>query len=456
MGWRLKENTDSLWVWKGIKSGIEQIQKNCFWNLGKGDKISIWSDYWIPGVKPPIPDPNNNTENINYVKDLINSNKTWDNNILRRCFNADTIIKIQQIPIPVDNRDDKFVWNLTSNGKFTVKSLYNNLNSYETDGRDWNKIWNLQVSPSIKMFVWKLANSILPNSMQVAAILPNINKTCQLCNEHNETMTHMFLECKFVTQVWNHLNFSISYVRGNVIDCHEWMNNWFINTEKDGTAMSWEDLCSTISWHIWKARCNKLLSKKDQNSWKTAKTIVKYINSYLSINSRDYDIIQSMYYDPLIDQNLHITKLTTWHYPCFMRYRINIALSMITDVCDSAIALTLVDDTGTFKEARGESSGWNSKELLELNGAESAFQWETELNGYNIEFQCDSEPTLMLLIGMYAKSRANRFKDSSFFGSQYNKPLNFKATSFILINRQNNALTANLAIYFNKSITLDR
>lgn len=57
---------------------------------------------------------------------------------------------------------------------------------------------------------------------------------------------------------------------------------------------------------------------------------------------------------------------------------------------------------------------------------------------------------------MYAKARANRFKDSSSFGSQYQKPLNFKATSFILMNRQSNALTAKLVVYYNKSITLDR
>ncbi|XP_026380185.1 uncharacterized protein LOC113274976 [Papaver somniferum] len=65
-------------------------------------------------------------------------------------------------------------------------------------------------------------------------------------------------------------------------------------------------------------------------------------------------------------------------------------------------AYILQTSKGYCQEARGESSGWSSKEQLELNGAEMALQCAIELSGYNVEFKSDLEQILQLLIGMYA------------------------------------------------------
>lgn len=115
---------------------------------------------------------------------------------------------------------------------------------------------------------------------------------------------------------------------------------------------------------------------------------------------------------------------------------------MIPEVCNSAIGLTLIDDVGYCREARGESSGWRTREQLELNAAENAFQWATELTGHNIEFQSDSEPTLLKIMEMYAQAKEERFKNSDSFGNSTKTPANFKAMAFNLVSRFDNIMPA--------------
>lgn len=421
------------------------MQTNCFWSLGNGNKINIWNDFWIPNVKPPIAKPNIDTANLNFVSDLITNDKVWDTSQLERCFDNHTVSIIKSIPIPTSNVEDKVVWNLTSNKQFSVKSLYNKLNNSEVSSTDWSKIWKLKASPSIKMFMWKIANSILPTSMRVAAKVPNINTTCKLCNNFNESLSYLFLDCQFASQVRNHLNFQMDYVKNGTITCHDWIDSWFRDKKRDNSFIGWAELCSTINWHIWKARCNKVFENEDQNSWQTANTIVKYLNSSNYIQNVNYNINQSLYYNPLNDPDLKITPINCWHFPGYFRYRISIAISMLPENCDSAIGLTLIDDAGNCKEARGNSSGWNSRELLEQEGVEAAFQWAMELSGHDIEFQSDCGPTLKLLIDLYVKAREERFNNSNQFENQNLQLCNFKALSFNLVNRSDHFLEASIS-----------
>lgn len=230
--------------------------------VGKGDKINIWTDFWIPDKRHPLLKPSTGTYNFNQVCDLITQAKTLDETKLNTCFDRDTIIKIKQIQIPLDNREDTTTWTLNRNGKFTVNSLYNNLNGNSNINTSWNMIWNMKVSPSIKLFTWKMAHSILPNSMRVDAILPYINTTCLLCNEHDESLTHLFLDYNFACQVWNHLNFSMDYVKNDSHTCHDWINSWCTLSERNGIKMGRAELRSTVTWHFWKARCGKVFEKK--------------------------------------------------------------------------------------------------------------------------------------------------------------------------------------------------
>lgn len=165
----------------------------------------------------------------------------------------------------------------------------------------------MKTAPAVKIFIWKAAQSILPNNMRVAAILPEINTNCKFCNERQEALTHLFLYCSYVKQVWMHFNFDMQFIKDGTNNFHDWLSNCFQNANRGGYGIDWQVLCSTIIWHIWKARCDITFKKKRRDSEVTDNNIIKFINSYETVHKSDYDIMHILYYNPLNDETLKIT-----------------------------------------------------------------------------------------------------------------------------------------------------
>lgn len=42
--WTLKENCS--YIWRGIVKAQPVIGKGIKWNVGKGDKVKLWKDWW--------------------------------------------------------------------------------------------------------------------------------------------------------------------------------------------------------------------------------------------------------------------------------------------------------------------------------------------------------------------------------------------------------------------------
>lgn len=116
----------------------------------------------------------------------------------------------------------------------------------------------------------------------------------------------------------------------------------------------------------------------------------------------------------------------------------------------AGVGLTLCDHTCTVIEARGLYVDCITRDYLEKVGANAAFQWETQWNGHRISFASDSEPTLLLLIGMYAKVRQKRYKISEYFGNNTKFDINFIARDFTLVRTKNVIWDTNLASFCNK------
>lgn len=133
-----------------------------------------------------------------------------------------------------------------------------------------------------------------------------------------------------------------------------------------------------------------------------------------------------------------------------MALQINIALTTAVTTMRAGIGLTLIDHTCTVREARGFFIDSTSIEELEKAGAEAAFQWVTCWSGHRISFRSDSEPTLMLLVGMYAEARRQRYLISEDFGNTKNFDINFLAQDFTLVIRNDVIWAASLSSFCKK------
>jgi len=99
---------------------------------------------------------------------------------------------------------DKRGWGPNS-GKYTTTEGYNYFQSIPhvpPDPTKWKFIWNCVSLPKIDFFVWTLAhNNILTNDNLKRRGWEGPSR-CTLCQEHEETANHLFLQYQFAKDIW--------------------------------------------------------------------------------------------------------------------------------------------------------------------------------------------------------------------------------------------------------------
>ncbi|VVA91818.1 unnamed protein product [Arabis nemorensis] len=120
-------------------------------------------------------------------------------------------IKPSQIGAP-----DKLVWLRKSTGDYTTKTGYfTSLEEQKTEedlrrttGIDWiTDVWKQNVSPKLKLFLWKVANKALPVGERLVTRHILVDPLCKCCGEV-ESINHMFFQCDFSQRVWRGAPFS--------------------------------------------------------------------------------------------------------------------------------------------------------------------------------------------------------------------------------------------------------
>ena len=93
-------------------------------------------------------------------------------------------------------------WDLTLNGNFTIKSAYTLMFSKEQCPTTWSKVWISNLLPKINFFWWMVQHGkflTIDNMKKKGFYI--INRCC-LCEEKEESIYHLFIECQFVVDIW--------------------------------------------------------------------------------------------------------------------------------------------------------------------------------------------------------------------------------------------------------------
>lgn len=155
------------------------------------------------------------------------------------------------------NRPDEISWKWTTGGKFTVKSMYNQLTSDEA-GDSHSKIWKAKIPYKIKIFLWLL---------ELGATLTKENMikrnwvgdpTCRFCDAV-ETTYHLFFQCPTAKVVWGITAgcLGATDIPTNVKQYWKWVEKYLPNCKQThvfGLAV--------ICWPIWKARNKACFERK--------------------------------------------------------------------------------------------------------------------------------------------------------------------------------------------------
>ena len=124
---------------------------------------------------------------------------------------------ILSIPISARLLEDSLIWAWTSNGRFTVKSEYNEAqkvlkvegrrgeeggSSDSTGMRDiWRIVWRLNCPNKIKHLFWRACKNILPTKLFMKACGIGKDGACDMCGL-GESSVHALWSCRIAEAVW--------------------------------------------------------------------------------------------------------------------------------------------------------------------------------------------------------------------------------------------------------------
>jgi hypothetical protein len=179
--------------------------------------------------------PNENPLNIAFHRTL-----TWNR------WNIWLHLVQRLISVQLTNEKDPCIWDLTTFGTFTVKSMY--LDLLDDDTKYHKKyIWKMKVPLKIKVFMWFLHRKVILTKDNLVKRNWTSNESCYLC-DNKESIQHLFFECPLAKIIWRivHMTFGLEAPK-NVSNLS---GNWLKGIPKKDLIWIIVGVCVVI-WAIW-------------------------------------------------------------------------------------------------------------------------------------------------------------------------------------------------------------
>jgi hypothetical protein len=201
------------YTWRSILKGVNLLKEGLVWRIGDGMQVKMWTDPWLPRAGSRIPVTPRRQSILTNVNELISPvTGSWDEQLVRDTFWEVDATVILKIPIG-DDFEDFPAWHYDEKEIFLVKTAYHlymtvfNSHIAGTSGTgdsavQWKRIWDLNVVPKIKQFIWRLAHNSLPLKVNIKRRGIECNTLCVCCKKLDEDGAHLFLKCKEVKKVW--------------------------------------------------------------------------------------------------------------------------------------------------------------------------------------------------------------------------------------------------------------
>lgn len=93
------------------------------------------------------------------------------------------------------------IWGPNAKGDYIVRTTYHlcqeagNVDTTFTHNHAWNTIWNLDVQPKVKDFVWRACTSSLPMRMRLRDKGVDFPSLCMVCDCEGENVWHALINC---------------------------------------------------------------------------------------------------------------------------------------------------------------------------------------------------------------------------------------------------------------------
>lgn len=138
----------------------------------------------------------------------------WNEDKIKSIFSTQKAYAILSIPLSTNRCLDGWQWVHNYDGFYFVKSGYRILQQTHTYHRVlvWNALWNLNIPPKVKHFVWRACQDCLPTCCNLVSNGVNVDIFCPLCESTCESTTHIPLDYPLVRTVW--MRSGLTWLRG--------------------------------------------------------------------------------------------------------------------------------------------------------------------------------------------------------------------------------------------------
>ena len=214
---------------------------------------------------------------------------TWNENLVKECFNPSDAEKILQLPLLHNHCEDFPSWPYTKEGIYSVRSAHNlakmegfhkflsvNGKGESSDmtkiKRVWKRLWMIKAPAKMKIILWRMAHDCLPTGMQLKHRHIPAPYACCFCGRE-ETVEHALLMCQYASEVWRQVKKEYGIKRN--LRSFNSIRQWFFEFLAEASDEVLRIFTITV-WHIWEARN----AVRNGESWVHPHCIVEKVEAF--------------------------------------------------------------------------------------------------------------------------------------------------------------------------------
>ncbi|KAK0586221.1 hypothetical protein LWI29_003065 [Acer saccharum] len=211
-----------------------------------GSSVIIYEDIWIPRSSTFKVLSMKNQDNYYLVWHLNIPSGGWNVSLLNELLMNEDVKAIMAIPCRDTSRDDSPCWHYTLNGDYSVKNGYrlgisSNIGASTSNGDDmgsrWGKIWGMNVSLKIKIFLWKVCNNLLPIRVNLANRRVSVDGLCLVCENMYESTLHAVWGCSSLKSVRSSIGFMQGKSFSKSFDFQNFFHSCFESLEENDLVL---------------------------------------------------------------------------------------------------------------------------------------------------------------------------------------------------------------------------
>ncbi|GJX80091.1 RNA-directed DNA polymerase, eukaryota, reverse transcriptase zinc-binding domain protein [Tanacetum coccineum] len=206
--WDVPTRNDCSWGWRKILQCRDDLREHIVHRIGDGSQTSVWFDVW---------------SYLGPLSNFISKRDIYDAGMSLDCRVCDIVERGEWVwpemwrskfpvlfllppPIIFRGRNDKVMWK-TNEGKvvdFSVSTAWADL-SIVKPVVPWRKlVWFSQNVPRHAFMLWLAISQKLKTQDRMEKWLGFQDVKCSLCSSGSESHNHLFFECSYSLEVWNH------------------------------------------------------------------------------------------------------------------------------------------------------------------------------------------------------------------------------------------------------------